>query len=391
MPNDPHAFDVSRRRWLLAAGACAVMPVRVAFAATPQARGKLIVVMLRGALDGLAAVPATGDPNWQALRGSAGDAMPPRPLDTTFGLHAALTGLHGWYTEGQLLVVHAVASPYRDRSHFDAQQMLESGGQRPFELATGWLGRALQASGRRGVAISPSMPVALRGSTTASTWTPSRGAAPDADLMARVAHTYANDPVLSARLEQALQQRAGAGAPGMGGMGAGAGNPGAFTAFARQAGRFLSETGGPDIAWLDVDGWDTHTGQVGRLQRQLTALDSGLLALSEALGPLWADTTVLVMTEFGRSAALNGTGGTDHGTGGVAFVAGGAVAGGRVMADWPGLGRNELHEGRDLRPTRDIRTLIQPLLQRHLGLDSARLAADVLPGAPRDLPELWRT
>lgn len=388
-----------RRRWLQAAGAGLLLAghgMQAAFAHSPQARGKLVVVMLRGALDGLAAVPAVGDPQWTTLRpptdaaaSPLAPAAAPLPLDPTFALHGALPQLHRWYTEGQLLVVHAVASPYRERSHFDAQQLLESGGPRPFELATGWLGRALEAGGRRGVALSPAMPVALRGARGASTWTPSRAAAPDADLMARIAQTYQGDPVLSGLLEQALSQRdtigGGVREPGMGG---GAGSLGAFAGLARQAGRFLAEPGGADLAWLDLDGWDTHTGQAVRLQRQLGALDGGLAALREALGERWADTSVLVMTEFGRSAALNGSGGTDHGTAGVAFLAGGAVAGGRVLADWPGLGRNDLFDGRDLRPTRDIRSLFVPLLQRHLGVGTAQLDR-VLPGAPQAAPGLW--
>ncbi|WP_439607087.1 DUF1501 domain-containing protein [Hydrogenophaga sp.] len=400
-PTAHHTHGWPRRRWLQAAGAGLLLAghgMQAAFANSPQARGKLVVVMLRGALDGLAAVPAVGDPQWATLRPPAdaaasllAPATPPLPLDAMFALHGALPQLHRWYTEGQLLVVHAVASPYRERSHFDAQQLLESGGARPFELATGWLGRALEAGGRRGVALSPAMPVALRGARGASTWTPSRAASPDADLMTRIAQTYQGDPVLAGLLEQALSQRdtigAGVREPGMGG---GAGSPGAFAGLARQAGRFLAEPGGADLAWLDLDGWDTHTGQAARLQRQLGALDGGLAALREALGERWADTTVLVMTEFGRSAALNGSGGTDHGTGGVAFLAGGAVAGGRVLTDWPGLGRHELLDGRDLRPTRDIRSLFVPLLQRHLGVGTAQLAR-VLPDAPPAAPGLWRS
>jgi uncharacterized protein (DUF1501 family) len=394
-PVPPFTAGWRRRQWLQSAGAGLLLAghgMQAAFAATPQARGKLVVVMLRGALDGLAAVPAIGDPQWTTLRppsdAPAAQAAP-LPLDALFGLHPALTQLHGWYGEGQLLVMHAVASPYRERSHFDAQQLLESGGQRPFEFATGWLGRALDASGQRGVALSPSMPVALRGARGASTWTPARGASPDADLMARIAQTYQNDPALAGLLDQALTQRqtlgGGTREPG---MGAGAGSPGAFAGPARQAGRFLAEPGGPDMAWLDLDGWDTHTGQAGRLQRQLSALDGGLAALREALGARWANTTVLVMTEFGRSAAFNGSGGTDHGTGGVAFLAGGAVAGGRVLTDWPGLGRAALLDGRDLRPTRDIRSLFTPLLQRHLGLGTAQLAR-ALPDAPPGATGLW--
>ncbi|WP_137922329.1 DUF1501 domain-containing protein, partial [Hydrogenophaga sp. 2FB] len=314
----------------------------------------------------------------------------PLPLDSTFALHPALAQLHRWYGEGQLLVAHAVASPYRERSHFDAQQLLESGGQRPFELTTGWLGRALEASGQRAVALSPAMPVGLRGAHSASTWTPTRAAAPDTDLMARIAQTYQNDPMLSSLLDQALAQRQTMGGGSRErGMASGAGSTAAFTGLARQAGVFLAQAGGPDVAWLDLDGWDTHTQQVSRLQRQLAALDAGLAALRESLGERWADTSVLVMTEFGRSATLNGSGGTDHGTGGVAFLAGGAVAGGRVLADWPGLGSRDLLEGRDLRPTRDIRTLLAPLLQRHLGVGGAQLAS-ALPGAPAGASGLWR-
>lgn len=395
-PSLLHTASWRRRHWLQAAGAMALLSgpgLRSAFAAAPQANGKLVVVMLRGALDGLAAVPATGDPQWAALRtapeGTAGGAA--LPLDAMFGLHPALPELHRWYGQGQLLVVHAVASPYRERSHFDAQQLLESGGQRPFELSTGWLGRALEASGQRGVALSPAMPVALRGARGASTWTPTRSASPDADLMARIAQTYQSDPALTNLLEQALSQRGTLGAGVReAGMGAGTGSAGAFVSLARQAGRFLTEPGGPDVAWLDVDGWDTHTQQTERLQRQFGALDSGLAALRESLGERWAHTTVLVMTEFGRSVALNGSGGTDHGTGGVAFLAGGAVAGGRVLADWPGLGTRDLLDGRDLRPTRDVRSLLAPLLQRHLGVGQAAMAR-ALPGAPSAAPDLWRS
>ena len=387
-----------RRQWLQAAGAGLLLGghgMRAAFATTPQARGQLVVVMLRGALDGLAAVPAIGDPQWNSLRPPpdtpTANPVAPLPLDATFALHPALPTLHGWYTQGQLLVAHAVASPYRERSHFDAQQLLESGGQRPFELATGWLGRALETGGQRGVALSPAMPVALRGARGASTWTPTRSASPDADLMARIAQTYQSDPALTNLLEQALSQRGTLGAGVReAGMGAGAGSAGAFVGLARQAGRFLAEPGGPDVAWLDFDGWDTHTQQNGRLQRQFGALDSGLAALRESLGERWADTTVLVMTEFGRSGALNGSGGPDHGTGGVAFLAGGAVAGGRVLADWPGLGTRDLLDGRDLRPTRDVRSLLAPLLQRHLGVGQAAMAR-VLPGAPPATPDLWRS
>lgn len=387
--------SVLSRRALLRAGAAGltlVLPgARMALAAgnarSPQ---RLVVVLLRGALDGLAAVPVPGDPGWAALRPPApaelerfGAAL---PLDGMFALHPGLPTLHRWYAEGALLVVHAAASPYRERSHFDAQQLLESGGARPFELPTGWLGRALSANDARGVALSPALPLALRGAPGASSWAPSRDEAADMDLVARVARLYRGDASLGAAFERAAAQHA----PGADdGMAAGAPG-GGFATLAAQAGRFLAADDGPAVAWLDSTGWDTHTQQAPRLSRLLPSLDTGLGALRSALGPRWADTTVLVMTEFGRSAALNGSGGTDHGTAGVAFLAGGAVAGGRVLADWPGLSRERLFEARDLRPTIDLRALIRPVLQRQLGLSSGQLERSVLPGAPPALPGLWR-
>ena len=164
-----------------------------------------------------------------------------------------------------------------------------------------------------------------------------------------------------------------------------------FIALAHQAGRLLAADEGPSVAWLDSSGWDTHTQQAGRLSRLLPDLDKGLAALRSSLGARWATTTVLVMTEFGRSAAMNGSGGTDHGTAGVAFLAGGAVAGGRVHGDWPGLSRDQLFEARDLKATTDIRALIKPAVQRHLGLSTAQIERSVLPGSPAALTGLWRT
>ena len=389
----------TRRRWLARAAGTGLTTLslglpgaRFAWAAAPASAGadsgRLVVVLLRGALDGLAAVPAIGDPNWQTLRPQAAADVErfgaPLPMvGGPFALHPKLTRLHGWYGEKQLLVVHAVASPYRERSHFDAQQLIESGGNRPFEFDTGWLGRGLAQANRRGVALGAALPLALRGADGASSWAPSREAGFDADLMARVARLYEHDAPLHTAFSKAFDQQQGsmADAPAGGG---------GFVALARQAGRFLAAADGPSLAWLEAGGWDTHTQQAARLARGLDALDEGLGALRESLGERWATTTVIVMTEFGRSAALNGSGGTDHGTAGVAFVAGGRVAGGRVLADWPGLAKQQLHEGRDLRPTLDLRALLKPALQRHLGLASERIDRDVLPGAPRGLQDLWR-
>ncbi len=386
----------SRRRslrWIGTAALAGLLPARMVLAApastAPDPQGpRLVVVMLRGALDGLAAVPATADPAWGALRpatdGPGGSTAPPAwlPLQGLFAMHPALTQLHRWYAEGQLLVLHAVGSPYRERSHFDAQQMLESGGERPFALATGWLGRALQATRQGGVALTSAMPLCLRGADAASTWTPMRNPGGRDDLMARVAELYRDDTALRQAFAQSMAQQ---------GMAMSGVNDNSMVSLARQAGVFLSAVDGPRLAWLETDGWDTHAQQAGRLTRQLGGLDNGLAALREALGPQWAHTTVLVMSEFGRSAAFNGSGGTDHGTGGVAFLAGGAVAGGRVLADWPGLGPSQLLDGRDLRPTMDLRSVMASVVQRHFGLGQAVVSGLVLPGAVPLQQTLWRT
>ena len=401
---------VDRRQWLanavrLAGGGLLLTApgARLALAAASEAASpalaqrRLVVVMLRGALDGLAAVPPVGDAGFAALRPPAAGATntlpgvpaavqgPPLPLDGHFALHPGLAGLHRWYGEGQLLVAHAVASPYRERSHFDAQQVMESGGQKPFELSTGWLGRALAAADKQGVALAPSLPVAMRGAAGATSWAPTRQKPADGDLLDRLAQVYAVDPTLAATFSRARAQSQGV----MGDAMAGEGGAG-FVDLARQAGKFLAAEGGPTVAWLESSGWDTHTQQAGRLARLLPGLDQGLLGLREAMGERWRTTTVLVFTEFGRSAAMNGSGGTDHGTAGVAFVAGGEVRGGRVLANWPGVASRDLYEGRDLRPTLDIRALVRPVLQRQFGMASAILLRDILPGAPPGVDDLWR-
>lgn len=388
-------IDPDRRDWLKrwgALGFAGLLPMNLALAGEDKGPGwgQLVVVMLRGGLDGLAAVTPRDDPALDTLRPPGERSRVANlSLSPAFALHPALATLHDWYGSGELLVAHAVASPYRERSHFDAQQLLESGGNRPYELSTGWLGRGLQLRQQGAIALNEALPVALRGAEQAATWTPERELpSHDADLPQRLRAMYANHPQLTQALQQALEQQSMAGSGG--GMDGGNPRDGAFAMLARQAGSFLANPKGPRVAWLELGGWDTHNQQTNRLQRMLSQLDGGLRELRAALGPRWATTSVLVMSEFGRTAAFNGTGGTDHGTAGIALLAGGAIAGGRVLADWPGLASAQLFQGRDLRPTRDVRSLIAPLLGRHLGLASAQIEHIVLPGAPPAEESIWR-
>jgi uncharacterized protein (DUF1501 family) len=353
---------------------------RLALAAAPTER-RFVVVTLRGALDGLSAVVPYGDP---ALSGLRGEIVPPAPaqdggmldLGGFYGLHPALGGLHGMYQSGEALMVHAVAGPYRVRSHFEAQDYLESGADH--RMTSGWLNRAVQAlptppSHGDALAIGVSVPLLLRGPATVASWAPRGTAGLDADLYARIAALNQNDPLLGPAIAEGLGER-GFSASVMSGDEP-AENRYAFPALAKAAGEMLAAEDGPRVAALEIGGWDTHTAQVPRLAGVLRQLDAGLSALKTGLGAAWAQTAVLAMTEFGRTVRVNGTRGTDHGTGTVALLVGGTVAGGRVVADWPGLGAGKLLEDRDLQPTRDLRAVAKGLLAPHLGLGDAALAA----------------
>ncbi|NWH09041.1 MAG: DUF1501 domain-containing protein [Alphaproteobacteria bacterium] len=385
---------ISRRTLLngLAAGSgLAAMQgwARLAFAGAPG-DARLIVMILRGGLDGLAAVPAIGDPAYASARGALAIGEGAHRLDDTFALNPALKGFAEFWRKGELAVIHAIASPYRERSHFDAQNVLENGTARA-NGAEGWLNRALGTiagkSARDALAIAQSVPLILQGEHQVSSWMPGVLPETDPDYLNRVMALYENDPALRSALDDALQIRAmaedAAGAPlkGSGGMQAARG-PYNLVPLAKAAGALIGKEGGPRIAVLEANGWDTHAGQgagEGQLARRLGNLDEALTAFAGAMGPAWAKTAMLVVTEFGRTVAVNGTNGTDHGTGGAAFAMGGAIKGGQVVADWPSLSRGALHEGRDLKATADLRSLFKGALMATLGLDADVLSRTIFP------------
>jgi uncharacterized protein (DUF1501 family) len=386
----PRLFQVNadRRRFLLGAGALAASAAipQVLFAHTGGS-SRLVVVILRGALDGLAAVPPYGDPDYATLHrelaiaapGSADGAL---ALNNLFGLHPALSYLHERFAAGELIVFNAVASPYRDRSHFDGQNVLENGLAKPVGSADGWLNRALAslpASGRaadRAVAISQNVPLILRGGAAVMSKSPQATPDVDEDLLARLADLYSKDDWFSARLSEAVQTDKMVDGAGRSGY------PDRVTAVARMAANLMRSDGGPEIAVIEASGWDTHANQGGAkgiLSTRLGGLDKALKSLADELGPLWPQTAVLIVTEFGRTAAVNGTRGTDHGTGGCAFLVGGAVRGGQVIADWPGLRRTALLDNRDLKPTLDLRSVFKAVLDEHMHVDANTLAKRVFP------------
>jgi uncharacterized protein (DUF1501 family) len=350
----------------------------LAAAATEQ---RFVVVILRGALDGLSAVVPHGDPSLASLRG---ELVPAGLLDLGgfYGLHPSLTNLHAMYQAGELLPVHAVAGPTRVRSHFEAQDCLESGADH--RMTSGWLNRAVAALPRAtgdALAIGVTVPLLLRGSATVGNWAP-HGVTPATDLYAQIATMHQSDAITGPAIAEGLRERGFTSAVLSDGDGQPTGNRYAFAALAHAGGEMLRAPDGPRIAAMEIGGWDTHTAQVPRLQRVLQDLDAGLAGLKEGLGAAWKQTAVLVVTEFGRTVRPNGTKGTDHGTASVAFVLGGAVAGGRVMAEWPGLGSGRLLENRDLQPTLDLRAVAKGLLAELLGLGLPALAAVFPDSAP---------
>jgi uncharacterized protein (DUF1501 family) len=387
-----------RRRFLaLLAGGAALSSLglpRAVFAAAPTER-RFVVVLLRGALDGLAAVPPLGERRYGELRGSLALPAVGEPdgclkLDGMFALNPALAAIHPYYRTGELLFVHAAGNGYRTRSHFDAQDLMESGVAAKSGQSDGWLNRALAglqppAGDRRiGIAVGGAVPLLLRGKIAVASWEPPglKEAAPE--FIQILSRLYSHDTLLGPALADGLRAQnmssevlGGDMTKGPQGYG-----PKSFKPLAEAAGKLLAAADGPRIAALEMGGWDTHVGQgsiAGRLAQNLAGFGDGLAALAEALGPAWRQTVVVAVTEFGRTVAVNGSGGTDHGTASVALVMGGAVRGGKLRGDWPGLDR--LEDDRDLRVATDARSVIKGVLRDHLGIDAATLDRKVFPDA----------
>lgn len=375
---------LSRRRLLASTGlalGAGLTPALPAFAGADERR--LLVVILRGGMDGLAVLPPTGDPHFASLRAPE---TAPLPLDGLFGLHPALPTLARLWEGKELVGFHAVGTPYRERSHFDAQNVLESALDGPSGSADGWLNRAIAERGAptgyaMGVGIRP--PLVLRGRVTVGSWSPSALPRADEATLARIAALWREDPLLAPHIRNALEQQ---------GMTAGLDQGIEGTRRSRRrleplmkgAAELMRAPDGPRVVAMDDSGWDTHTNAANRLERKLAELEAGLDLLIGGLQPVWRHSAILVVTEFGRTVRINGNRGTDHGVGGAAFLFGGAVDGGRIVSEWPGLAPRDLIQGRDLRPTIDLRNLFRALLHDHLGYASAALGDRILPGVRRD-------
>jgi uncharacterized protein (DUF1501 family) len=388
--NPTHALN---RRSLLVAG-CAVSLVTVApsaRAATQQSQGKkLIVVILRGAMDGMSLLPKVDDPDIQAHRASLVDANA-TPLSGGFALHSALPNLAAMYAAKEAAFVPAIAGPYRERSHFEAQDLLECGGIKSVS-ADGWLNRALQKApaAYSAVSIGPAQPLIVRGASNhVTSWSPAILPEASDDTLHRLMELYDSDPVLKSALTAAVGADMVAGEmPKDASMaaaagGGGRGGPAQYVAQLAAAGKFLAQADGPEVAVVSLEGWDTHAAQNQSLQQRFTALDAGLKQLKDTMGDAWKKTALVAVSEFGRTARVNGAQGTDHGTGGTVILAGGAIKGGQIFGDWPTLKPSALFENRDLMPTTDARSVFKGLLRDQLGWAANDLDGMVFPDSAK--------
>jgi uncharacterized protein (DUF1501 family) len=379
------SFRLSRRGFLAGACCAAAAPVMtpVSFAAAPG-DNRFVTIVLRGAMDGLDLVQPYGDPAFAALRPKL--AQTPDTglidLDGFFGLHPAASALMPLWKAGQLSFVHAVSTPYRNqRSHFDGQDILESGGADKSQK-TGWLNRALavipRSDARRAIDISTSMELILTGPNRADSWSSQSNFSLAEDEIAFLDRLYAGDPAFAQAFDEAKKtdiesdllygdEKRGGGTADM----------------AKLAGGMLREE--YRVASFSINGWDTHVGQAANFAKAAGDLATAIVTLKDALGDdAWSKTVVMAMTEFGRTARENGTKGTDHGTGGLAVLAGGAVSGGKVLGEWPGLGDGRLLDERDLMPTGDVREIAAAMLYRQFDIRPGNLTAKVFPGLSFD-------
>jgi uncharacterized protein (DUF1501 family) len=391
----------SRRELLLASGTLFAWAHLPKLARAEGRDPRFLAIILRGALDGLAAVAPVGDPDWLALRGdnalTLNAKLPALKLDDFFALNPAMPNLHRMFVGKEAIIVHASATPYRDRSHFDGQDLLESGLPKPGASESGWLNRTLAGltpagrvdpRGSRLFAVGPVTPLVVRGQAPVLSWSPQRVMPASDDTVQRLLALYRDcDAKLAGVLEDNTRlmmageqsgSRQKPGAPGPGQVRA------YFSEAAGTAAKFLARPDGPRVGALALDGWDTHFNEgiaQGRLSQLLGALDEALAAIKTNMGSAWRETVVALATEFGRTARINGTEGTDHGTATVTLLVGGALKGGRVIADWPGLKPADLYQNRDLMPTTDLRAVLKGVLRDHLRADEKALAQTVFPGS----------
>ena len=373
---------LNRRNLISLFGGAALAGVSMPAFATGVEDRKFVFVLLRGGLDGLATLVAS-DPQLESLRPTL-HRVAENGLRITpeFTLHPALSGIGSLYQQGEAAFVPAAATQYRERSHFDGQDLLETlsaPGNR-----VGWLNRLAEQASQKALGVGYALPLALQGPAHTTNWAPPAFRPASDDLLDRLNRLYSGDAAFQSALLTARQMSLSA-------TDMAATNQRGDAALAEQAfraiGKLMTEPEGPGIGMVSLDGWDTHANQSGPLNNRLQILDTALLALKQEMGPAWQQTCVVLCSEFGRTAGENGTRGTDHGTGGLVILAGGAIQGGQIYGDWPGLRSSDLRDNRDLAPANNVEDILAGMIRDHLGIDWRR----VIPAATRPMDGLIQT
>jgi len=330
----------------------------------------LIVVMLRGGLDGLSAVPAIGDKKFNKYRKNlygkySKDVF---KISEDFGLHPKLEHFNILYGKNEATVVHATSTPYVDRSHFDGQNVMMSGGTRPYALKTGWLGRGMVTANimEVGLTLSLPMPLLLRGAENKDNYFPAEGMIPKDEILEKLISAYRNDDDMKTVMEN-IRRRPVSHFFGENDT----------KDLAKHTGRILKDELGPNVAVFDMDGFDTHAGQLYNNNKNLEEFDNLLITLENNLGDAWKNTLIVTLTEFGRTVKQNGGQGTDHGIGTAILMAGGLIKKGQVYTDWPGLNKKQLYEGRDLAVTTDARAVYNSAMSAVFDYDVKKMASSV--------------
>jgi len=372
---------MQRRDFIKQAGAGFLfwqMPTLLATSTNQKSAKKLVWVVLRGGMDSLHTVVPAFEQKLTKIRPTLAPAIADKllPIDKGFALHPSLSNLHQWYKEKELLPIVAVSTGYPKRSHFDGQDFLECG-LKSIDHDSGWLARAIDQKHQYALAIQNSTPLSLRSSENVNTWYPSNLKGATTDIYEQLESLYQYDELLQRRLKDGMEVRA------MAGMSSSKKRRSKFTDLTKACAKLmmgnsteansLQKKKVVDCAMLELGGWDTHNNQSNRLARQLTELDNGLLALKKGLADQWDNTVVIIASEFGRTAKENGTKGTDHGTAGALMLAGGAVSGGQVLGNWPGLEKSKLFEERDLMPTTNSFAWFASVLAQHWEMDKNQL------------------
>ena len=377
-------MNISRRVFL--SGSASLIVTAPMFSngfASGAQKKNLVVVMLRGGMDGLTAVPFIGN---NILAKARPDIGVDKPIKITpdFALHPRLKKFKKLWDNDKASIFHATSIPYTGRSHFEGQYLMESGGIKPYYDKTGWLGRALEGAGRKSLSISLPMPLILRGGQNLDNFMPSRNSLPTDDTLKILAADYKNDKMLSNALniirKRPLNMMQPKSVPGK-----------KIKGLAKIAAQQLNDINGPSIAVFDIAGFDTHSdqgGNYGQHAERLEQFDDIVGTLENEMGPAFENTIIVSLTEFGRTVDQNGGSGTEHGYGSAILIAGGLLSKSKVITDWPGLKKNNLFEGRDLNSSIDARAVYASILARILDSDHKHIVNNTFFGA--NLPDMTK-